>query len=306
MTIFTVTDCTNDSQLQDFINRATNGDTITFACSGTITLTSTLTVKRKGQNGGNLTLDGNGQSVILDGGNSVRVLLVDGMHLILKGLTLSNGKTDDSGGGLFISRNGEATIDNSLFYGNTARHGSGIFNNGGKMTMTNCTIAGNSASAWGGGLYNNFGGEATISFCTIINNTATIAGGLTTGHPPIKISATIVANNTAAKFSKRQNGSDQMTSLGFNIESGIDCNFSAQSTDHQNTDPLFNPAGLQNNGGPTQTIALQSGSPAIGAVPIQMCPPIDQRGYLRPTGISSGDIGAYQSSYLAPPALTVP
>lgn len=305
MTIFTVTDCTNDSQLQDFINRATDGDTITFACSGTIILTSTLTIKSKGQSGGNLTLDGNGESVILDGGNSVRVLLVDGMHLILKGLTLANGKTDESGGGLFISRNGEATIDNSLFCGNTAKHGGGIFNNGGKMTITNCTIAGNTASAWGGGLYNNFGGEATISFSTFVNNTASVAGGLTTGHPPLRLSAVILANNTA-KFSKWQNGSDLMNSQGFNIESGIDCNFSIQPTDHQNTDPLLDPTGLQNNGGPTQTIALQSGSPAIGAVPIQMCPPIDQRGYLRPAGISSGDIGAYQSSYLAPPASTVP
>lgn len=305
MTIFTVTDCSNESQLQDAISHATDGDTITFACSGTITLASTLNIKRKGQRGGNLTLDGSGESVILDGGNNVRVLLVDGMHLTLKGLTLANGKTDESGGGLFISRSSEVTIDNSLFCGNTARHGGGLFNDGGKVTMTNCTISGNTASAWGGGLYNNFGGEATISFSTFVNNTASVAGGLATGYPPLRMSATIVANNTA-KFSKQQNGSGQVTSLGFNLESGTDCDLSTLPTDHQNTDPLLDPAGLQNNGGPTQIIALQSGSPAIGTVPIQMCPPIDQRGYLRPAGISSCDIGAYQSSYLAPPASPSP
>src|SRR6266849_8071338 len=33
VTTFNVTDCSNDSQLQDFINHATDGDTITFACS---------------------------------------------------------------------------------------------------------------------------------------------------------------------------------------------------------------------------------------------------------------------------------
>lgn len=70
MTTFTVTDCSTDSQLQDAISHATDGDTITFACSGTITLTSTLTIKRKGQTAGNLTLDGSGESVILDGGNT--------------------------------------------------------------------------------------------------------------------------------------------------------------------------------------------------------------------------------------------
>ena len=47
MTTFTVTDCSTDSQLQDAISHAADGDTITFACSGTITLTSTLTIKRK-------------------------------------------------------------------------------------------------------------------------------------------------------------------------------------------------------------------------------------------------------------------
>jgi parallel beta helix pectate lyase-like protein len=301
VTTFTVTDCSTDSQLQDAISHATDGDTITFACAGTITLTSTLTLKRKGQTAGNLTLDGSGESVILDGGNNVRVLLVDGMHLTLKGLTLANGKTDESGGGLYISRSGEVTIDNALFCGNTARHGGGLCNDGGKVTMTNCTIWGNTASAWGGGLYNNFGGEATISFCTFVNNTATIAGGLTTGYPSLRITATIVANNSA-HHSKQQNGAGKMTSLGFNLESGTDCDLTPMPTDQHNLDPALDPTGLQNNGGSTQTIALQVGSPAIGAIPNQMCPPIDQRGYLRPAGHSFCDIGACQSSYLAPPA----
>ena len=171
--------------------------------------------------------------------------------------------------------------------------------------MTNCTLSGNRASAWGGGLYNNFGGEATISFSTFVNNTASVAGGLATGSPPLRMSATIVANNTA-KSSSPQNGCGQMSSLGFNLESGTDCDWSTLPTDHQNTNPLLDPTGPQNNGGPTHTIAPQSGSPAIGAVPVQMCPPIDQRGYLRPAGISSCDIGAYQSSYLAPRASPSP
>ena len=167
------------------------------------------------------------------------------------------------------------TIDNSLSWGNTARHG--------------------------GGLYNNFGGEATISFCTFVNNTATVAGGLTTGYPPLRITASIVANNNA-QHSKQQNGAGKMTSLGFNLESGTDCDLTPMPTDHHNLDPMLDPTGLQNNGGSTQTIALQVGSPAIGAIPNRMCPHTDQRGYLRPAGLSFCDIGAYQSSYLAPPA----
>ena len=104
MTTFTITDCSTDSQLQDAISHATKGDMITFACLGTITLTSTLSIERKGREAGRLTLGGSGQSVILDGGNKVRVLQVKGMHLALKGLTVANGKTDESGGDLFMSR----------------------------------------------------------------------------------------------------------------------------------------------------------------------------------------------------------
>jgi hypothetical protein len=145
----------------------------------------------------------------------VRVLLIDSIHLILNGLTIAGGHSDENGGGLFISKDSELTITNSTIAGNTARHGGGLFNNGGKMTMTNCTISGNIAFAWGGGFYNNFGGDMSISL---------------------------------------------------------------------------------------QTIAPQAGSPAIGAVPAQLCPLSDQRGYLRPADILFCDIGAYQSSYIAPPA----
>ena len=223
------------------------------------------------------------------------------MRLILKGLTLANGKTDESGGGLFISKSSEVTIANCTFCGNTARHGGGLFNDGGKVTITNCTFSGNSAFAYGGGLYNNFGGQGTVIHSTFAKNTATMGGGWSTTFGSFDVSATIVANNTARVDGK--NSLFKVSSLGGNLEDGTDCGFSDPvRNDQQNTDPKLDPRGLQNHGGSTQTIALQSGSPAIGAIPIQMCPPIDQRGYLRPAGLSSCDIGAYQSSYLAPPA----
>jgi hypothetical protein len=82
----------------------------------------------------------------------------------------------------------------------------------------------------------------------------------------------------------------------------------ASVTDHGgnifNVDPLLNTSGLQFNGGPTQTVSLLSGSPAIGVVPAADCtdvvtPPhplsIDQRGYPRPgIGETACDMGAYE------------
>src|SRR5262249_11857847 len=59
--------------------------------------------------------------------------------------------------------------------------------------------------------------------------------------------------------------------------------------------PLFDPKGLQNNGGPTQTIFLQSTSPAIGAGTNPDNLFADQRGYAPRTGPSGTDIGGYQT-----------
>jgi predicted outer membrane repeat protein len=377
VTTFTITDCSNDRQLQDAISHATDGDTIIFGCSGTIMLTSTLTIQGKGLSAVGPTLDGNGEVVVLDGGKQMGVLLVEDTPLVLKGVTISNGKAE-RGGGLFNSRGkvsitnctfsgneaeknggglynkeGEVSISHCIFSGNAVQHGGGLSNKGGKVSITNCTfsgneatgsggglfnnqkgevsigqctfsdntaqhggglanegrlsirnctIAGNTARAWGGGLSNNFGSDASISFSTFVNNTASIAGGLHTGYPPLHISATIVANNTA-KHNPKQNGCRDLISFGYNLESGDDCFYAFTRTDQHNIDPALDPTGLQHNGGPTPTIALQAGSPAIGAVTEDiLCPDTDQRGWLRPSGITSCDSGAYQSSYLAPPA----
>ncbi len=82
---------------------------------------------------------------------------------------------------------------------------------------------------------------------------------------------------------------------------------------------------LKNNGGPTQTLALQSSSPAIGFVPMakdceepesgfgpamrneegEVLPPVDQRGEKRPGLPGRGcDVGAYE--YQAPPVTPTP
>jgi hypothetical protein len=58
-------------------------------------------------------------------------------------------------------------------------------------------------------------------------------------------------------------------------------------------DPKVGP--LANNGGPTLTIALLPGSPAIDAGDSAAAPPTDQRGFPRPFG-RAADIGAFEFS----------
>jgi hypothetical protein len=61
--------------------------------------------------------------------------------------------------------------------------------------------------------------------------------------------------------------------------------------DQVNTDPMVGP--LAENGGPTLTHALLTGSPAIDAGDDAVCPATDQRGVSRPQGVAC-DIGAYE------------
>jgi hypothetical protein len=64
-----------------------------------------------------------------------------------------------------------------------------------------------------------------------------------------------------------------------------------------NTDPKLGP--LANNGGPTLTMALLPGSPAIDAGDTSTAPFADQRGFPRPAGFAA-DIGAFEYGSMLP------
>jgi hypothetical protein len=93
-----------------------------------------------------------------------------------------------------------------------------------------------------------------------------------------------------------------VTDGGHNLQwPGTDCGSTIPSLD-----PLLDVAGLTDNGGPTQTIALLPGSPAINAGDPDVCenPPVngvDQRGYVRPgSGHGQCSIGAYEADAFSP------
>ncbi len=299
----TITDCTDDSQLQSAVANAASGDTITFGCSGDIKLTRTLTIAT------NQTLDGSGQNVILDGNNSVEVLLVNsGVTLTLNALTVSNG-TAPLGVGGGIDNNGTVTITNSTLSSNSVRTEGGGIDNNGTMTITNSTLSSNSSSYTGGGIDNN--GTVTITNSTLSGNSANSAGGGIDNNGTMTIINSTLSSNSAnyggGIFNKstvtssgsivaENTGGDcyiygtPITDNGYNLDSSSSC-FTASTSLHAN--PELSP--LANNGGPTQTMALQQGSPAIDQIPAASCPSTDQRGVSRPDNAETTcDIGAYE------------
>ncbi len=268
----------------------------------------------------NLTLTGGGApGTIIDAGGTNRVIQINAGTVTISGVTITGGNVCSTpncfaaGGGLY--NDGTLILTNSTVSGNTAScessgsggrcfaEGGGI-RSGGTLTLTNSTVSGNTASctatggsacvAWGGGLYNS--GTTTITYSTVTANTAsctpngfcvTAGGGLYNDEGTYTLMATIVANQLA--------GSDcagGVISKGFNLDSDNTCNLTVTGDQPGVTNPLL--GSLANNGGPTQTHALLTGSPAIDAV-TSGCPPpaTDQRGVTRPQGTAC-DIGAYE------------
>ena len=248
--------------------------------------------------------------------------------------TISVGNTEITISGAFngggIYNGGTANLTKSLVWGDNAHTGGGIYNaDFATANVTNSTLYFDTTDLEnGGGIYNK--GTLNVSNSTLDLNVAgnfrsqgTAGGGIyndsqATGSATIK--STIIARSAANcndQFPSCQSISDvagSFISQGFNLIGSRDgsTGFTA-ATDITGSgsfpvDPRLDPNGLNLNGGPTETVALLSGSPAIdkgssttiGGVHLI----VDQRGvgYARTinkavanaTGGDGTDIGAFE------------
>ncbi len=325
---------TNDSgggSLRLVIAQAATNATITFASNvtGTIVLTSGELLIPNSMN-----ILGPGAKVLaVSGNNSSRVFDITNGSVLLSGLTITNGRISSSfvnGGGIFSSNKTSLTLSNCAVLGNFCAGSGGGIANSGSLTGWNLTIAFNQAAGGGGAVFNASASATALLNCTIFSNKVTASlggvgggvenngllsvtncticqnlttnsfgdgGGIYSISSTNFISSSIIANNTSA------NGPDMegtFRSQGYNLVGKT--NGSSGFTNGIQNDqvgsisaplnPLLGP--LQDNGGPTATLALLPGSPAIdaGGVPVLTT---DQRGRARPSG-SAGDIGAFEFS----------
>lgn len=199
----------------------------------------------------------------------------------------------DTGGA--ISNDGTLSISGSLLYNNSATTSGGALDNYATASITNTTIS-NNQGEHGGGIFSD--GTLNLVSVTIFNNSTGIENAGT-----LEIKNSIVANSTAGD---NCSGSKSITSNGHNLDSGSSCGFN-QSTDKTEVGNV-GLAPLGDNGGPTRTHALLSGSPAIDAGDNAGCLSTDQRGFFRPAdgnqdGNSLCDIGAYEYNAAPPTSL---
>ncbi len=222
-------------------------------------------------------------------------------------LTVSNSTfydngTDGDGGA--IDNDGTATVTNSTFVFNlTYGNGGAIDNDSGTLHVTNCTFFLNGAIfGYGGGIINF--GTLTVTNSTLSDNGAdeyAEGGG-------IYNDGTATVTNSILAYSSPGNcggpATPPVTDGSYNISDDTSCGFTGTGANGYtigdgvtDTNMGLDPLGLENNGGPTYTIALELGSYAIAAIPNTStnCPGLDQRGFARPAPTYSAcDIGSFE------------
>jgi predicted outer membrane repeat protein len=253
--------------------------------------------------GGNLTItnstfSGN-TSTFLGGAIATQNIGDRGGTVKVKNSTFSGNSAGNSGGGLYIL-GATTSVTNSTFSGNSAPAGGGINNsNFSTLTVTNSTFSENGASNNGGAITHG-GSQLTVESSTFAANSSLFGNSIfnLSAANSATLRNTILAS---AGANCAVPPGEPITDGGYNIDNGTSCGFSA-STSKSTTDPKLDPLGLQNNGGRTQTIALQEDSPAIdqgNSFGLNR----DQRGESRPqdfaaianaTGGDGSDIGAFE------------
>ncbi len=204
---------------------------------------------------------------------------------------LSGNFAYDDGGG--ISNDGTLTLTNCTLAGNSAHGAGGGISNDATLTLANCTLSGNSADGNGGGIDNDYNGRLTIANCTLSGNSANDGGAV---YNSAKVSVAITQCTLSANVAVAGGGIYNFGAVSqFNSIVAGNRDTAGAASD---VTGLLSPASVCNligpgksgglvngkngnqvgismaalklgpladNGGPTVTMALLPGSPAIDA-----------------------------------------
>lgn len=264
-------------------------------------------------------VDGNGGGIDTDSTALVRIVES----------TISDNVAGGDGGGVTASLDGPLAIERSTLVDNTAGEGAGLMAVGpvtvvestfarnrsigggdgergdgagiyvddqGILDLTNSTIADNLAIGDGGGVFGEAGAIATVSSVTVARNRADAdddstgtSGGIHLDAAAFEIRNSIIALNTATAAAPSDCGGGTFTGSAPNLV-GTTAGGCGPGSEIVAADPLLGP--LASNGGPTQTLAIDPASPAVGAADPALAPPQDQRGIDRLDG--DPDLGAFE------------
>ena len=221
--------------------------------------------------------------------------------LELNNLTFANGFAE-LGGALFSATSGDVDVKDCLFENNTVENagndaeGGAIFQFTGRMEITNSTFFENDALKFndtlGGAIFVDDGETLKLTNDTFEHNYAGEGSAIFNDGGTVDVKGTIFADHledagtgvTSPLGNCAGIASPPVTDENYNISVDNSCDFTAGSSLNNVTAAALNldPLGLQNNGGPSETVALESGSDAIDRIPVANC--TEQDSHLTPLG----------------------
>lgn len=287
----TVNNCVltgNSSQMQGGFSGGAIGNNAVFSGSASLTVNDSIISDNNVDDNVTSNVAGGIYNFALGGGTAT---------LTINNSTLSNNRAIQ-GGALFSdgTNHGHAivTINNCTLTNNSARDGGAILaagdeNGDSSLVVNNCTFRGNSLT------------------CICTTGAAILNRG-DAGHNDGILEVRNAIFHTDPSLTNIKNEGGSVVSHGYNLtsDSGVVNQFGGignlnAATDQLNTDPMLDPAGLQNHGGPTPTIALLPGSPAVNTGD-PTATARDQRYYLR---INPPDRGAFEAGGTIAPLSSV-
>jgi IPT/TIG domain len=219
-----------------------------------------------------------------------------------------SGNSAEYGGGVYNDTAGFASLSASTVSGNESEEAGGGLGNEGDLSLINSTVASNGDVDSAGGIFSDAGSTLLLTMVTVSDNDGYAGGGLY-NDGALTVAGTIIASNSASTPASDcdQAPGGTVTDNGYNLIGNTTGCFTTVSTDITNEAAVLGP--LASNGGPTQTLLPDDGSPAINAVPTAVCEsaafldsthPADQRGVSRPRG-GACEIGSVE---VAAPVIT--
>lgn len=276
-----------------------DSDSSTFVGGGLLNLNGKLTVSEcvfsgnKGRHGGGI-FNGsyNPTNATLD---------ISKCTFTNNAATASGINQKGQGGGLH--NRGNLLVSACTFAGNKALYGSGVSTEF-AARFDNCTLSGNEAAVNGGGFYVDIKDDGALALrnCTIVGNLAVYGGGgVYKDFGKVVIGNCIVVGNEYVDVV--DNNPQQVSSAGYNLI-GLSNNnvFTRPGDINRLSLDQIKLGTLQNNGGPTATMALLEGSPALNTGNTDLT--TDQRGVARPLG-GADDIGAFESPRTTRPLISI-
>jgi hypothetical protein len=312
--------------IADALACAVNGDAISLAPTGTTPYQGFGTV------GQNITIaaasGANARTVIVDATNSANLTVAAGAAVTVTGVTI-DGSNDAASPD--VTTNGTLTLTRDAIVNNLAAGGISINGTGASLTLNASTVSGNVGGVGGGGINASNSARLTVNNSTIAGNSGgTTVGGvnLSPGTSGTFVNSTIAGNQNSGGIGGLQVWPGATATLSNTIIAGNtggsqfpDCHgvladgpgghnlignpstgcmglTNGVNGDQLNASPGLMPLG--NNGGPTNTVAVVTGSPAVGGGDPATCTQAqvsgkDQRGDSRNVAAHGCDIGAYDT-----------